>query len=66
MNENDKKPSFEPDFGPFGPKIWLSPCTISEKTNDLVLRKLSDRRADGWTCGRAGGRVDARMDRQRK
>ena len=25
----------------------LSSCTISEKTNDLILRKLSDGRTDG-------------------
>ena len=27
----------------------LSSCTISEKTNDLILRKLSDGRTDGQT-----------------
>ena len=27
----------------------LSSCTISEKTNDPILRKLSDRRTDRWT-----------------
>ena len=27
----------------------LSSCTISEKTNDPILRKLSDVRTDGWT-----------------
>ena len=27
----------------------LSSCTISEKTNDLILRKLSDGRTDGRT-----------------
>ena len=27
----------------------LSSCTISEKTNDLILRKFSDGRTDGWT-----------------
>ena len=59
-----KKPSFGPDFGPFGPNAGcyffffknlapsvtrchgqLSTCTVSEKTNDSILRKLSD----GWT-----------------
>ena len=29
----------------------LSSCTISEKTNDPILRKLSDRWADGQTYG---------------
>ena len=49
------------DFGPLcpnsGPSIFfqksdfyqLSSCTISEKTNDPILRKLSDRRTDRWT-----------------
>ena len=64
--ENDKKPSFEPDFGPFSPNSGsqffskylassvtryhgqLSSCTISETTNDTILRKLSE----GWTNGR--------------
>ena len=27
----------------------LSLCTISEKTNDLIMRKLSDERTDGRT-----------------
>ena len=27
----------------------LSSCTISEKLNDSILRKLSDGRTDGWT-----------------
>ena len=27
----------------------LSSCTILEKTNDPILRKLSDGRTDGWT-----------------
>ena len=62
-----KKPSFGPDFAPYGPNSgwqifffknlasWvtryhgqLSSCTISEKANDPILRKLSDRRTDGW------------------
>ena len=34
----------------------LSSCTISEKTNDPILRKLSD----GLTDGRTGGRTDGR------
>ena len=64
--ENAKKPSFGPNFGPFGPNLGhqffffknlaatryhgqLSSCTISEKTNDPILRKLSDGRTDGQT-----------------
>ena len=30
----------------------LLPCTIAEKTNDSILRKLSDRLIDGRTEGR--------------
>ena len=30
----------------------LSSCAISEKTNDPILRKLSDGRTDGQTDGR--------------
>ena len=30
----------------------LSSCTTSEKTNDPILRKLSDGRTDGQTDGR--------------
>ena len=30
----------------------LSSCKIPEKTNDVILRKLSDRRIDGQTDGR--------------
>ena len=29
----------------------LSSCTISEKSNDPMLKKLSDGRTDGWTDG---------------
>ena len=46
--ENSKKPHFGPDFGPFGP------CTISGKTNDPILRKISDGRTDGQTNGITG------------
>ena len=68
--ENDKKPSFRPGFGPFGPNSGchfffvknlapsvtrchgqLSSCTISEKTSDPILRKLSDRQRDQQTDG---------------
>ena len=34
----------------------LSSCTISKKTNDPILRKLSDGQTDRWT--------DRQMDRQ--
>ena len=33
-------------------------CTISEKTNDPVLRKPSDGRTNGWTDGRTNGQTD--------
>ena len=36
----------------------LSPCTISEKTNDPILRKLSDGRTDRRTDGRTEGQTD--------
>ena len=74
-----KKPSFGPDFGPFGPNLsrrifffknlappvtWyhgrLSSCTIPEKTDDLILRKLTDGRTDG----RTDRQTDRRSDRQ--
>ena len=63
--ENAIKPSFWPEFGPFGPNSrrqyfsknlassvpryhgQLLSCTISEKTNNPILRKLSDGRTDG-------------------
>ena len=63
-SENDKKPSFRPDFCPFLPNSdchsfsqksgfvitryngQLSSCTLSEKTNDPMLRKLSDGQTD--------------------
>ena len=32
----------------------LSSCTISEKTNDPILRKFSDGRIDGRTDGQTG------------
>ena len=57
--ENDKKPSFESDFGPFSPNLsvaryhgQLSSCTISEKASDPILRNLSDAATDGRTDGR--------------
>ena len=64
--------SFGPNLGPnFGPRNFLfknmalpvtryrgklSSSTISEKTNDTILRKLSD--------GRTDGRTDRRTDRR--
>ena len=36
--ENGKKPHFGPDLGPSGP---------TEKANDPILRKFSERRTDG-------------------
>ena len=72
LTMSSKKPSFGPNFGPFGPNSGcqmfffenmapsvtryhghLSSCAISQKTNDPILRKLSD------------GRTDGRMDEQR-
>ena len=61
--ENGKKCSFNRDFVPFGPNSGchffsktkclgqLLSCTISEKTNDLILRKLSDGRTERQTDG---------------
>ena len=42
----------------------LSLCTISEKTNNPVLKKLGNGRRDGRTDGRADGRTDGRRDIQ--
>ena len=33
----------------------LSPCIISEKTNDPILRKLSDGWTDRWNDRQTGG-----------
>ena len=56
--ENSEKPPFGPKFGPqifFYKNLALSvtryhglllSCTISGKTNDLILRKFSDRQTD--------------------
>ena len=38
----------------------LSSCAISEKTNDQILRKLSDGRTDGQTDRRTDGQTDRR------
>ena len=61
--ENDKKPRLRPGFGLFDPnsgcqfffsKIWLRQSVdiivnIRKKTNDQILRKIGDGRADGQT-----------------
>ena len=41
----------------------LSSCTISEKTNNPILRKLSDGQTDEWVDGQVGWR---RTDEQTK
>ena len=38
----------------------LSSCTISETTNDPILRRLND----GWTDGRTDGRTDGQTNGQ--
>ena len=38
----------------------LSSCTISKGTNDLILRKLSDKEMDGETDRETDGRTDKR------
>ena len=63
--ENSKKPSFGPHFGPFGPNLGhlsvtryhgqLSSCTILEKTNDPIVRKLGDRQKPGRVDGKSHG-----------
>ena len=42
----------------------LSSCTISEKTNTPILRKLSDGQTDGWVDGRVGWWTDRRADKK--
>ena len=68
--ETGEKPSFAPDFGPFGPNldcqfffsnIWLPQSLdimvsfqhvqYQKKTNDPILRKLSDGQTDRGTEG---------------
>ena len=41
-------------------KNQVSSCTISEKTNDAILRKLSGGRTDGETDRWKDGRTDGR------
>ena len=63
-----KKPCFGLDLGSLGPNSGpnsvtryhgqLSPCTISEKTNDQILEKFSD----GWTDRQTSRRTDRQMD----
>ena len=57
--EKNQKSHFGPDLGPLGFKNLTSlvtryhgqllSCTISEKTNDPILTKFSDRRTDRQT-----------------
>ena len=42
----------------------LSSCTISEETNDLILKKLGDRQADGRTDRLTDGWTDGQTDRE--
>ena len=42
----------------------LSSCTISEKSNDRILRKLSDERTGRRTEGQTDGQTDRRTDGQ--
>ena len=42
----------------------LSSCTISEKANDPVLRKVSDRRADRQTDRPTNRQTDRQTNRQ--
>ena len=49
----------------------LSSCIITEKTNDAILRKLSDGRTDWQTDGQTGesdfiGRCPTNVERQKK
>ena len=43
----------------YGP---LTPCYVSEKTNEPILRKLTDRRKDGRKDRQTDGRTDGRTD----
>ena len=38
------------------------PCSVSEKTNEPILRKLMDRQKDGQTNERMDGWMDRRID----
>ena len=57
IQENDEKTHFGPDLSPFRPNLGhnfflkkinfqLSSSTITERTNDPILRKVSDGRMD--------------------
>ena len=59
--------SFFPKKSEFFPKIWLShttiygpltPCKVSEKTNEPIPRQHTDRRKDRWKDGWKDGRTD--------
>ena len=41
----------------------VSSCTKSGKTNDPILRKISDRQTDGQTDGRTDRLTDKQMDK---
>ena len=43
----------------------LSSCTISEKTNDSILRKVSDGRTEGQTGRQTNNQTDRRGIRHR-
>ena len=78
-SENDKKPSFGPNFSPFGPFFFLKnlslPVTkyhgqlsshaISEKINDPILSKLSDGRTDGRTDSDLIGRCTTNVEHRK-
>ena len=38
-SENDKRPNFGPDFGPFGPNLDSPYYAIQNRTNKSNLRK---------------------------
>ena len=42
----------------------LSLYTISEKTNDPILRKISDGQMDGWMDGRTDRPTDGQTDQK--
>ena len=74
FRKNDKKPRVANFFFFFFFKNMASSvirdhgqpssCTIPEKTNDPILRKLSDGRTDRRTDERTDERTDGRMDGQ--
>ena len=59
--------------GEFFQNIWLSqvtiygpvtPCSVSEKTKESILRKLPDTRKDRWMDGPLDGRTEGWTDGQ--